>query len=200
MLSVALLLVCTASCTFSQPFPYYEYAPVYTQPAVNTFSPVPLKCNVGEGAAHDCGYGTQNQNWFGPYFLAKENPYGFLSTMPYGINAHTMWKAVNSYGISRLWIGCSAVLLWSPVWWLAGHHLWPWGLLHFCRPHQSYVFPPAHVSSVLSINFLFKLVVALVTEFTYFTSAARDSQKIYKNILWATFIGRMEIFNDATRE
>ena len=36
------------------------------------------------GSANNCGYGTRNQNWFGSYYLGKANPYGFVSTMPYG--------------------------------------------------------------------------------------------------------------------
>ncbi len=42
-------------------------------------------CQSGAyGSARECGYGTGGQNWFGTYQLGKANPYGFVSTMPYG--------------------------------------------------------------------------------------------------------------------
>ncbi len=43
-------------------------------------------CQSGAyGSAYNCGYGTRNQNWFGSFYLGKANPYGFVSTMPYGM-------------------------------------------------------------------------------------------------------------------
>jgi hypothetical protein len=47
---------------------------------------VAYACQSGAyGSAYNCGYGTRNQNWFGSYYLGKANPYGFVSSMPYGM-------------------------------------------------------------------------------------------------------------------
>lgn len=47
------------------------------------------------GSAHNCGYGTRNQNWFGSYYLGKANPYGFVSTMPYGTYIFVPYLVLN---------------------------------------------------------------------------------------------------------
>ena len=51
-------------------------------------------CSSTFGSSHDCGYGSKKQNWFGNYFMGEANPYGFVSSMPYGYGS----GAVPFYG------------------------------------------------------------------------------------------------------
>lgn len=46
--------------------------------------PAPCGFTAYGGQSYDCGFGTQNQNWFGGYRLGSDNPYRFVSSMPYG--------------------------------------------------------------------------------------------------------------------
>ena len=63
------------------------------------------QCGDYNGGNHDCGYGAGPQNWFGPYYLGRNNPYGFLSSVPIGYGSGAMPFFSGEFGVRGTSLG-----------------------------------------------------------------------------------------------